>query len=113
MWKAMAMGAYVPLDHAEAAAAEDEQVGAHVLHGLADGLLGVALHHRRRGARLLLPAHVQRAGHRPPGVLLLRPPHGVQRRRRGVGQACFGTHQVCQPSEPRAGTGRSVSARRD
>jgi hypothetical protein len=51
----------LPFDRAEAPAAEDEKPGLHTLHGLADGLLGVALHDGPRGVHLPLLADVQRA----------------------------------------------------
>jgi hypothetical protein len=42
----------LPLDFAEAPASEHEKAGVQPVHGLADGLLGVALHDGRRGVHL-------------------------------------------------------------
>jgi hypothetical protein len=41
---------FIPLDPSEAPAAEDEKAGLHLLHGLADDLLGFALHNDSRVA---------------------------------------------------------------
>ena len=86
----------VPLDLAEAPAAEDEEPGLHPLDGLADGLLGVALHDGRRGLHLPLPAQVQGARQDLPGVLLIM----------AFGSAAAGSKHGLNQHQRQAGTCR-------